>query len=67
MSKISELIKKLEERKSQFGDMDVFYFDADWGCYYAVHADDEDFVVGDLLRNNELQLTINNINPFDRP
>jgi hypothetical protein len=67
MSKISQVIKKLEEIKSQFGDIDVIYYDADWGCYYAIHADNEDFVVGDLLSNNELQLTINDINPLDRP
>jgi hypothetical protein len=67
MSKISEVIKKLEEKKNVFGDIDVVYYDEGWKCYFGVCADDEDFVVGDLLKNNELQLTISGISPFDEP
>jgi len=67
MSKISEVIKKLEERKSQFGDIDVLYYDMDWQCYYDLDADDVDFVVGNFRKTSDFQLTINGISPYDRP
>ena len=66
MSKISEIISKLKEKKAEFGDIDVVLYDTDWQCYYDVDADDEDFVVGDLVRDGNLQLSINGISPYDK-